>query len=105
MIVNTLLKILEKYSTCKNGVIVQFVTHKKETYWADEIHDDCILVTPIDKDGNPNIWQQKYFYNSQFKNWEKRYAFEILVKDHNAKTQDKRFGVPIIMESNYCTIQ
>lgn len=105
MIVKIINQLLEKYSLCENGIIVQFVTHKKGYWWADEIYEDAIHVTPIDKDGNLNIYRSRYFHCNQFKYWEKREAFYDLVKHHNAKTKDKRFGIPIFIESNYCTIQ
>lgn len=105
MVVKTMVKILERYSLCENGIIVQFVTHKHGSFWSDEVYDDAILVTPIDKDGNPNHFRSCYFHCNQFKDFEKREAFYDLAKNHNVKSQDKRFGVPIIMESNYCTIQ
>lgn len=105
MIVGIINKILERYSLCENGIIVQFVTHKNGSFYADEIHEDAILVTPINKDGEPNHFRQCYFHCSQFKDWEKRDAFRILAREHNIKTQDKRFGVPIFVKGNYCTIQ
>ena len=105
MIVGVLVKILEYYDLCENGVIVQFVSHKKGSFWADEIYDDAVHVTPIDKDGNPNHIRSRYFHCNQFKDWEKRDGFRQLVKHHNVMTQNKRFGVPVYIEENYCTIQ
>lgn len=105
MIVSLLLKILERYSLCENGVIMQFVSHKNGSFWADEVFDDAVLVTPIDKDGNPNNYRSKYFRCSQLKDWQKRDALRQLIKDHNIKTADKRFGIAVYVEGNYCTIQ
>lgn len=105
MIVGILVKILERFELCENGVIVQFVSHKNGSFWADEIYEDAIHVTPIDKDGNPNHYRSIYMRCNQFKDFEKREAFMILAREHNVKTQDKRFGIPIFVKGNYCTIQ
>jgi len=106
MIVNVLNQILEKYDLCENGVKVQFVTHKKETFWADEVYDDAVLVTPIDKDGNLNHYRARYFRHPQFKDWEKRNAFcELMRRYNNMKAGEKDFVPLYWLCGNYCTIQ
>lgn len=105
MIVKILVQLLEKYSLCENGILVQFVSHKNGSFWSDEIYEDAIHVIPIDKDGNANVFRGRYFHCNQFKDVDKRFAFKELCKQHNIMTEHKRFGVPVYIKGNYCTIK
>ena len=108
MVVGLLLKLLEKYSLCtEHGIQVQFVTHKKGSFWADEVYEDCICVTPYDKDGNLNYYQGRYFHDVRFSDWRKRSAFCELMDLYNKKNCDKEDFVPLhwFGAVNKCTIQ
>ena len=108
MVVKLLLKLLEKYSLCtEQGIQIQFVTHKKDTWWNDEIYEDCILVTPYDKDGNLNHYRSRYFHDVKFSSWKKRSSFYELMKLYNKKNRGKKNFVPLhfgVGVPNYCTI-
>ena len=106
MVVSLLLKIIEQYPLNYEGVKVQFVTHKKETWWADEIYEDCIHVTPIAYDGEDLYYRSRYFRCPALKKWEMRSAFHELVGRYNKANWEKgaKF-TQIIMDGNYCTIQ
>ena len=67
MVVKLLLNILKKYNLCANGVNIQFVTHKKDNFYADEFYTGSILVIPYDKDKKLNYHQSKYFDDVNFK--------------------------------------
>lgn len=106
MVVKLLLDILKKYSLCTNGVNIQFVTHKKDNFYADEFYSGSILVTPYDKDKNLNYHQGRYYHDVNFKLSDKREAFRDIVRYYNKKNCDKRMFVPLYIDvMNYCTIQ
>ena len=106
MVVKLLLDILKKYSLCTNGVNIQFVTHKKGNFYADEFYSGSILVTPYDKDKNLNYHQGRYYHDVNFKLSDKREAFRDIVRYYNKKNCDKRMFVPLYIDvMNYCTIQ
>ena len=106
MVVKLLLKILEKYNLCTNGVNIQFVTHKKDNFYADEFYNGSILVTPYDKDKKLNYHQSRYFHDVNFKLSDKREAFRDIVKYYNKKNCDKKMFIPLYIDiMNDCTIQ
>ena len=108
MVVKLLLKLLEEYKLCtKHGIQVQFVSHKKDSFWADEIYDDCILVTPYTNSGELNYYRSRYFHDVKFSSWEKRSSFYELMSLYNKRNYGKKDFVPLhhgICVENYCTI-
>lgn len=106
MVVKLLLKILEKYNLCTNGVNIQFVTHKKDNFYADEFYSGSILVIPYDKDKKLNYHQGRYFHDVNFKLSDKREAFKDIVRYYNKKNYDKKMFIPLYIDMmNDCTIQ
>lgn len=103
MVVKLLLKILENYSLCENGVKIQFVSHKKDYWWRDEVYDESILITPYDKDNNLNHYCSRYYHDVNFKSHDKREAFYDLVKYYNKKNINKKGFIPLRFGDNYCT--
>ena len=106
MVVKLLLKILEDYKlSTEHGVKIQFVTHKKGSFWSDEIYEDCVLVTPYDKDGNLNRHRGRYYHDVRFSDREKRSSFYELMSLYNKRNCDKKDFVPLHhFVENYCTI-
>ena len=106
MVVALLLKLLEDYELCSNGVQVQFVSHKKGSFWADEVYEDCVLVTPYDKDGELNTYRSRYYHGVRFSDWKKRSSFYKLMSRYNEKNHNKDGFVPLhhLGVGNYCTI-
>ena len=106
MVVKLLLNIIKKYNLCTNGVNIQFVTHKKDNFYTDEVYTGSILVTPYNKDKKLNYHQHRYFHDVNFKLSDKREAFKNIVKYYNKKNCDKRMFIPLYIDMmNYCTIQ
>ena len=105
MVVSLLLKILNHFSLSKKGVQIQFVTHKHDYWWEDEIYDDCILVTPYDNNGNLNHYRGRYFHDVNFKLMDKRNALCELVSHYNKMNHKKDNFIPIRIGSNYCTFK
>ena len=59
MVVSLLLKILNHFSLSKKGVQIQFVTHKHDYWWEDEIYDDCIkLFSELATNSNGRITEK-----------------------------------------------
>ena len=107
MVVNLLLKILKDYELCTgHGIQVQFVTHKRGSFWADEIYEDAILVTPYDEDGNLNKWGARYYFDVKFSDWRKRASFYELMSLHNKRNNAKDDFIPIhhFCVGNECSI-
>ena len=107
MVVKLLLKVLNDYRFCtKHGVQVQFVTHKRGSFWADEVYEDCILVTPYDSEGNLNRWGARYYHDVRFSSWEKRESFYELMSHYNKMNNGKKGFVPLhhFCVGNECTI-
>lgn len=106
MVVKLLLDILRKYRLCTNGVNIQFVTHKKGNFYADEFYSGSILVTPYDKDKKLNHHASRYYHDINFKLSDKRQTFRDIVKYYNKKNCNKAKYIPIYIDLiNYCTIQ
>ena len=106
MVVSLLLKIIEQYPLNHKGVKVQFVSHKRGSFWADEIYEDAIRVTPIAEDGEELWYRGRYIRCPALKNWEMRSAFHELVGRYNRANWEKgtKF-TPIILDGNCCTIK
>ena len=104
MIVKILNDIIDRNHLSK-GIEIQYVAHKNGTYWADKVYDDCVLVTPLDKDMNKILYSSRYYHSSTFKKWTGRNSFYELVERYNKKNMNKENFIPIRMGFDYCTIR